>query len=102
MQACCHPQLAEEDELVWDDGSAQPEWCTDQFPLVSKVGSPKLCNKNIQPWADNEVFVQYEALGYTAAGLLSFAAFGALISWRDKKSKVPWVCWHILILVGAP
>lgn len=31
-------QLAEEDELVWDDGSARPEPCLDDFPLFSTVG----------------------------------------------------------------
>ncbi len=30
-------QLPEQDELLWDDGSAQPEYCLDQFPLVGKV-----------------------------------------------------------------
>lgn len=30
-------QLAEEDELMWDDGSANPEPCLDEFNLVTKV-----------------------------------------------------------------
>ncbi len=37
---CLHAsfaQLPEQDELLWDDGSAQPEYCLDQFPLVGKV-----------------------------------------------------------------
>ena len=33
-------QMPEQDELLWDDGSAQPEWCLDQFPLVGKVRHP--------------------------------------------------------------
>ncbi len=32
-----HAQLPEQDELLWDDGTANPEYCLDQFPLVSKV-----------------------------------------------------------------
>lgn len=30
-------QLAEEDELMWDDGTATPEPCLDKFDLVTKV-----------------------------------------------------------------
>ena len=30
-------QLAEEDELMWDDGSVNPEPCLDRFDLVTKV-----------------------------------------------------------------
>ena len=30
-------QLAEEDELMWDDGSVNPEPCLDKFDLVTKV-----------------------------------------------------------------
>lgn len=30
-------QLAEEDELLWDDGTATPEPCLDKFELVTKV-----------------------------------------------------------------
>ena len=33
-------QLPEEDELLWDDGSAYPEYCLDRFELVSKVRAP--------------------------------------------------------------
>ena len=33
-------QLAEEDELMWDDGSATPEPCLDEFDLVTKVALP--------------------------------------------------------------
>ena len=32
-------QLPEQDELLWDDGSAQPEWCLDQFTLVGRVSA---------------------------------------------------------------
>ena len=34
-------QLPEEDELLWDDGSAYPEYCLDRFELVSKVRCPR-------------------------------------------------------------
>ena len=34
------PQLAEQDELIWRDGSAYPEPCLDDFTLVSKCGPP--------------------------------------------------------------
>lgn len=30
-------QLMEEDELTWNDGSANPEPCLDDFPLVTTV-----------------------------------------------------------------
>ena len=30
-------QLTEEDELRWDDGTAHPEYCLDQFNLVGRV-----------------------------------------------------------------
>lgn len=32
-------QLTEEDELIWDDGTANPEYCLDQFNLVGRVRS---------------------------------------------------------------
>ena len=35
-----HLQMPEQDELLWDDGSAQPEWCLDQFNLVGRVRHP--------------------------------------------------------------
>lgn len=35
----CALQLPEEDELLWDDGSAQPERCLDEFPLVTKAST---------------------------------------------------------------
>lgn len=30
-------QLTEEDELRWDDGTANAEYCLDQFNLVGRV-----------------------------------------------------------------
>ena len=39
-------QLAEEDELMWDDGSANPEPCLDKFDLVTKVW-PLLCQASV-------------------------------------------------------
>ena len=39
---CPFVQLPEQDELLWDDGSATPEYCLDQFPLVSKVSCDTL------------------------------------------------------------
>jgi hypothetical protein len=59
--------LAEEDELMWDDGTATPEPCLDRFDLVTK----------------------WQALGATSAGLGFFAALYSFASWVDKPSKVP-------------
>ncbi len=39
-------QLPEQDELLWDDGTANPEYCLDQFPLVSKVTPSR---RRVQP-----------------------------------------------------
>lgn len=33
-------QLTEEDELRWDDGTANPEYCLDEFNLVGRVKFP--------------------------------------------------------------
>lgn len=33
--------MPEEDELLWDDGSATPEPCMDEFNLYSKVLIPR-------------------------------------------------------------
>ena len=35
-------QLPEEDELTWDDGSANPERCLDDYTLVTTV-RPDCC-----------------------------------------------------------
>ena len=40
-QLCCL-QLPEEDELLWDDGSANPEPCLDDYKLVTTVRTPGL------------------------------------------------------------
>mgnify|MGYP006957851291 CR=1 FL=1 len=40
LSTCLNQSLPEEDELVWDDGSAYPETCLDQVaPMVGKVFS---------------------------------------------------------------
>lgn len=60
--------LMEEDELIWDDGTANPEPCLDQFTLVGK----------------------YEALGWLLGG---FSIFGALGTWAytsHPEKRVPW------------
>lgn len=36
---CVFGQLPEEDELMWEDGSAYPEFCLDQFTLWTEVSS---------------------------------------------------------------
>ena len=61
--------LPESDELVWDDGTAYPEPCLDEFKLVS----PPV------------------ALGMLLTGLGGFAALGYALSVRDKASQAPWV-----------
>ena len=40
-------QLAEQDELIWDDGSVNPEKCLDEFPLFTKVGPSLLLTLQI-------------------------------------------------------
>lgn len=37
VSVLCLVQLAEEDELMWDDGTWTPEPCLDKFDLVTKV-----------------------------------------------------------------
>ncbi|CAM6095821.1 unnamed protein product [Calypogeia fissa] len=61
--------LPEDAELIWDDGSPNPEPCLDDVaPMVGK----------------------YEALGMLSAGLGFFALVGYLAAWNDKASKIPW------------
>jgi hypothetical protein len=38
-------QLAEEDELMWDDGTATPEPCLDRFDLVTKVTLARIAER---------------------------------------------------------
>lgn len=59
--------LPEQDELLWDDGSAQPEYCLDQFPLISK----------------------WEALGYLAGGFAFFGVIGLAAKYNDKSHNKP-------------
>lgn len=35
-------QLTEEDELRWDDGTANAEYCLDQFNLVGRVSRERV------------------------------------------------------------
>jgi hypothetical protein len=60
-------RLPEQDELTWDDGTANPEPALDDFQLVSS-GS---------------------ALRMLGAGLAGFAALGLYCSASDKKSRIP-------------
>ena len=34
-------ELAEQDELTWEDGTAQPEPCLDEFNLLTTVRGPR-------------------------------------------------------------
>eukprot|EP00244_Chara_vulgaris_P010549 TRINITY_DN486_c0_g1_i4.p1 TRINITY_DN486_c0_g1~~TRINITY_DN486_c0_g1_i4.p1 ORF type:complete len:122 (+),score=18.52 TRINITY_DN486_c0_g1_i4:171-536(+) len=62
--------LDENEELIWDDGTVNPEPALDEVaPMIGK----------------------YEALGYTSMGL---GVFGLLITaawYNDKASKMPYV-----------
>lgn len=60
--------LPEEDELLWDDGTAYPETCLDEFPLVTK----------------------YQALSYLGAGLFTFYLIGSAAQYRNKTVKPPY------------
>lgn len=61
--------LTEEDELRWDDGTANPEYCLDQFNLVGR----------------------WEAVGMLAAGLGVFGLIGGAARYSDKASRMPYV-----------
>ena len=86
-------QLPEEDELLWDDGSAQPELCLDEFPLVSKVRSLSAFHALALSKLHNFSFhyLQYEALGYTTAGLATFGLIGLAAYYNNKPAKQPYV-----------
>ncbi len=62
-------QLAEGDELTWDDGTAYPEPCLDDFNLLGKN----------------------QAAGMLLMGLGGFAALGYALQARDKASMKPYV-----------
>ncbi|KAL3155812.1 hypothetical protein ABBQ32_012825 [Trebouxia sp. C0010 RCD-2024] len=61
--------LTEEDELIWDDGTANPEYCLDQFNLVGR----------------------WEAFGMLAAGLGFFGLVALAARLNDKASRMPYV-----------
>ncbi|DBB03548.1 TPA: hypothetical protein ACH3X3_010891 [Trebouxia sp. C0006] len=61
--------LTEEDELRWDDGTAHPEYCLDQFNLVGR----------------------WEAVGMLAAGLGIFGLVAGAASYNNKASRMPYV-----------
>lgn len=54
---------------IWDDGTANPEPCLDQFTLVSKYG----------------------ALGWLLGGMSIFAVAGTWASYSAPEKRVPWV-----------
>lgn len=54
---------------IWDDGTANPEPCLDQFTLVSKTG----------------------ALGWLLGGMGVFAVVGTWAVWSGPEKRVPWV-----------
>lgn len=61
------PQLSPEDELNWDDGTANPEYCVDRWDDVGK----------------------YTALKWLAGGFGLFAAAGVLAARADKRATIP-------------
>lgn len=54
---------------IWDDGTANPEPCLDQFTLVSKYG----------------------ALGMLLGGMGVFGVVGTWATWSAPEKRVPWV-----------
>lgn len=54
---------------IWDDGTANPEPCLDQFTLVSKYG----------------------ALGWLLGGMSIFAVAGTWATMSAPEKRVPWV-----------
>ena len=60
-------QLAPEDELNWDDGTANPEYCVDRWDDVGK----------------------YQALKWLMGGLGVFGGALTLASVLDKRSTIP-------------
>ncbi|KAL4451538.1 hypothetical protein ABPG75_007200 [Micractinium tetrahymenae] len=67
--------LMEEDELIWDDGTANPEPCLDQFTLVSKYG----------------------ALGWLLGGMSIFGALGTWASMSSPEKRVPWAAKEVVV-----
>jgi hypothetical protein len=54
---------------IWDDGTANPEPCLDQFTLISKYG----------------------ALGWLLGGMSVFAVLGTAATLSAPEKRVPWV-----------
>lgn len=67
--------LMEQDELIWDDGTANPEPCLDQFTLVGK----------------------YQALGWLLGGLSIYAAVGTWAKWSAPEKRVPWAQKEVVV-----
>ena len=57
---------------IWDDGTANPEPCLDQFTLISKYG----------------------ALGWLLGGMSVFAVLGTAATLSAPEKRVPWVSAH--------
>ena len=91
-------QLTEEDELRWDDGTAHPEYCLDQFNLVGRVRcsvaqTSVLSQQACKIWFDR-VPAQWDAVGMLAAGLGIFGLVAGAASYNNKASRMPYVrCW---------
>ena len=87
-------QLTEEDELRWDDGTANAEYCLDQFNLVGRVSQqgPRLSYLIKAKFCQVVFFwLQWEAVGMLAAGLGIFGLLAAAARFNDKASRVPYV-----------
>ena len=94
--------MPEQDELLWDDGTAYPEYCLDQFPLVGKVRtglsetspgptSESVCRMSMLSGANALRAAQHEALAWLAAGFGVLGLIGVAANYNDKASKVPFV-----------
>ena len=102
-----HTQLAAEDELTWDDGTVNPEYCVDRWDDVGKVcetreerkrGGPRLTlavpRPNPRPRASfplslSLLIPQYQALRWLGAGLGLFGGAALLAARLDKRSDIP-------------
>ncbi|KAL6769190.1 NUO18 [Auxenochlorella protothecoides x Auxenochlorella symbiontica] len=67
--------LAEQDELIWQDGTGNPETALDSYDLVTPG----------------------QALGWLAAGMGVFAAVGAALSLDPPEKRVPWARKDVLV-----
>lgn len=87
-------QLTEEDELRWDDGTANAEYCLDQFNLVGRVKryASAYLVMLVQTYAQIvTLWLQWEAVGMMAAGLGIFGLLAVAARFNDKASRVPYV-----------